>query len=144
MSALDFTVFGTPAPQGSKRHVGGGRMIESSKKVAPWREAVVSEIIRQGHADLRIDAPVFVDVTFFLTRPAGHLTARGIKASAPLWPAKVPDLDKLIRSTLDALTQSGVITDDSRVVKVHARKLYADERSPGAQICIYQSKEAIA
>jgi len=50
----------------------------------------------------------------------------------------------LIRSTLDALTQSGVITDDSRVVQVHARKIYADERSPGAQIRICQSKEAIA
>ena len=37
---ITFHVSGTPAPQGSKRHVGGGRMIESSKKVEPWREAV--------------------------------------------------------------------------------------------------------
>ena len=37
---ITFEVYGQPAPQGSKRHVGGGRMIESSKAVAPWREAV--------------------------------------------------------------------------------------------------------
>ena len=28
------------APQGSKRHVGRGIMIESSKRVKPWRDAV--------------------------------------------------------------------------------------------------------
>lgn len=32
--------YGTPAPQGSKRHVGRGVMIESSKNLKPWREAV--------------------------------------------------------------------------------------------------------
>src|ERR1700676_3259288 len=37
---MKITVRGIPAPQGSKRHVGGGRMIEMSKAVGPWREAV--------------------------------------------------------------------------------------------------------
>lgn len=35
-----FAVFGLPAPQGSKRHVGEGRMVESSKRVKPWRRQV--------------------------------------------------------------------------------------------------------
>jgi crossover junction endodeoxyribonuclease RusA len=39
-------VRGIPAPQGSKRHVGGGRMIESSRAVGPWREAVRAETQR--------------------------------------------------------------------------------------------------
>ena len=38
-----FTVHGLPAPQGSKRHVGKGVMVESSKYVKPWREAVKAE-----------------------------------------------------------------------------------------------------
>ena len=42
MGALTFRVYGTPAPQGSKRHVGRGVMVESSKKVAPWRQDVVA------------------------------------------------------------------------------------------------------
>jgi Holliday junction resolvase RusA-like endonuclease len=39
---LVITVFGQPAPQGSKRHVGHGVMVESSKKVKPWRQDVVA------------------------------------------------------------------------------------------------------
>lgn len=31
-----FSVLGLPAPQGSKTHVGEGRMVESSKRVKPW------------------------------------------------------------------------------------------------------------
>ncbi len=37
---LTVHVTGSPAAQGSKRHVGGGRLIEQSKAVAPWRKAV--------------------------------------------------------------------------------------------------------
>ena len=38
--ALTVIVYGTPAPQGSKRHVGHGVMVESSRRVKPWREDV--------------------------------------------------------------------------------------------------------
>ena len=33
-------VRGVPAPQGSKRHIGNGILIENSKKVKPWRQDV--------------------------------------------------------------------------------------------------------
>ena len=36
---IEIKVIGLPAPQGSKRHVGHGVMIESSNNVKPWREA---------------------------------------------------------------------------------------------------------
>jgi len=35
-----FTVWGIAAPQGSKRHVGNGVMLESSDRVRPWRQDV--------------------------------------------------------------------------------------------------------
>ena len=136
MIPIRMRIYGTPAPQGSKRHVGGGRMIESSKKVAPWREAVVSEALRLGYCDERIDEPCMVRITFYLQRPAGHSGVHGIKSSAPTHPAKVPDLDKLIRSTLDGLTQASVLIDDSRVVGIDALKIYADDTGPGALIHI--------
>ena len=113
-------------------------MVEASKKVAPWREAVVSEAQRLGYSDARIDEPCLVRVTFYLQRPSGHSGMRGLKPSAPLHPAKVPDLDKLIRSTLDGLTQASVLVDDSRVVVIDARKTYADDTGPGALIHITQ------
>ena len=49
-AALTITVHGTPAPQGSKRHVGNGVMVESSKKVKPWRQDV-------KHAALEVIQP---------------------------------------------------------------------------------------
>lgn len=113
-------------------------MVEASKKVAPWREAVVAEAQRLGYSDVRIDEPCLVRVTFYLHRPAGHTGVRGLRPSAPLHPAKVPDLDKLIRSTLDGLTQASVLVDDSRVVVIDARKTYADDTGPGALIHITQ------
>jgi hypothetical protein len=46
---LPFTVYGVPRPQGSKRHVGNGRMVESSPRVAEWRTLVALEAsIEQG------------------------------------------------------------------------------------------------
>ena len=133
---LELRVFGLPAPQGSKRHVGGGRMIEASKKVAPWREAVVSEAIRAGLADARLDTPCRISITFYMPRPAGHTGTHGLKRSAPIWPHRTPDLDKLMRSTFDALTQAAVWTDDARVVVATALKTYADHTGPGALITI--------
>ena len=39
-SLIEFWVEGIPRPQGSKRHVGNGRMVEASKHTAGWRKAV--------------------------------------------------------------------------------------------------------
>ena len=46
-SAISCTVNGLEAaPQGSKKYLGKGRMIEVSKRVKPWRELVRSEAIK--------------------------------------------------------------------------------------------------
>src|SRR5690606_26788393 len=116
--ALMVRVYGIPAPQGSKRHVGGGRMIESSKKVGPWREAVKSAVLAvTGGAPTTLDGePVEIAMTFYLPRPKSHYgtgrNAGRVRDSAPTEPTTKPDLDKLVRSTLDALTDVGVLRDD--------------------------------
>ena len=131
-------VLGIPAPQGSKRHVGRGILIESSTKVGPWREAVVAAATNQGAANTRLDGPISLDVSFYLPRPKSHFRANGdLKPTAPFVQSNTPDLDKLLRSTLDALVQAAVIADDSRVQTIEARKLYAtSERAPGALIML--------
>jgi crossover junction endodeoxyribonuclease RusA len=138
--AVRFTVRGLPAPQGSKRHVGGGRMVESSKAVGPWREAVRAETQREmtwlGRALL---GGIVVTLSFYLPRPKGHYgtgrNAGQLKASAPTCPAVAPDLDKLIRAVLDGLTEGGAWRDDGQVVSIAAGKFYADDRvAPGVLI----------
>ncbi|MEV7589702.1 RusA family crossover junction endodeoxyribonuclease [Streptomyces sp. NPDC089922] len=123
---IEIRVNGLPAPQGSKRHVGGGRMVESSKKVKPWREAVAAETAKQQFPYMPY---VQVAAWFLLPRPKGHYrtgrNAHLLKATAPHFPGKYPDLDKLCRSTLDALRMGGAYDDDAQVVRLHAYKVYA-------------------
>ena len=129
---IRFTVRGLPAPQGSKRHVGGGRMVESSARVKPWREAVRANAEREIKVPLA--GPVSVILRFWLTRPDGHYgTGRNswtIRAAAPTLPGGRPDLDKLIRSTLDGLTEGGAWKDDGQVAVITAGKYYASREQP--------------
>ena len=121
--SLHLEVVGTPAPQGSKRLV-GKNLVEASAKVGPWREAVKWIAIRDG-ITAPMQGPIRVYICFRFTRPKGHYRNDGrVKASAPAYPIVKPDLDKLVRCTLDALTDAGVWRDDSQVVRVEARKEY--------------------
>ena len=132
---IEIIVYGDPGPQGSKRHVGRGIMVESSKKVKPWREAVKYAAIECEAAGKRLDGPLGVSLIFTLKRP--------VSAPKRRWaPDTKPDLDKLVRSTLDALTQAGVIVDDARIVYLVAGKVWPGDdcslHSPGAIIEIFE------
>ncbi|WPR52783.1 RusA family crossover junction endodeoxyribonuclease [Streptomyces sp. S399] len=155
--ALTVTVYGLPAPQGSKRHVGGGRMVESSRHVAPWREAVVwalrEEIAR--HPGWRpLTGPLDASMIFSFARPKGHFgtgrNAGALKASAPSRPAVMPDLSKLARSTEDAITTAGGYADDALLVGYRRlEKRYVTDHgrvadvldAPGCVIRLYRSEE---
>lgn len=135
-------MYGTPAPQGSKRHVGGGRMVESSKLVKPWREAVVHAVIEArraiGHTTI-LDA-VTVLATFYVKRPKSHFRTGAnshlLRDGAPAYPQTKPDLDKVVRATLDALTTAEAYRDDAQVVRLNVTKAYADDRPVGADITV--------
>lgn len=143
-----FDVLGVPAAQGSKRHVGGGRLVESSKKVAPWREAVKAAAVVALEEQPAIKGPAVVSINFRFARPAGHYgtgkNAGSLKGSAPTVPVSRAngDIDKLVRSTLDALTDSQAIADDSQVVILLATKQYADDAKPGATVKVKPLGEA--
>ena len=142
---LTITAYGQPAPQGSKRHVGGGVMIESSKAVKPWREAVKSAALDvRGPGWVPIDAPLAVSMVFTMPKPASAPKRRRT------WPMRTPDLSKLIRSTEDALTDAGIWRDDARVVSYErTTKVYPGEgedslTSPGVVIRIWVIEPATA
>lgn len=122
-----FTVTGIPAPQGSKRHVGNGIMIESSKKVKPWREDVRAEALDAMNGTPSYAGAVEVKITFLLLRPKSAPKARVL-------PTVRPDLDKLARSTLDALKSAGVYADDSQVTDLIVCKRYGV--TAGAEILV--------
>ena len=122
---LEFVVAGIPAPQGSKRaFVRGGRvsLVESCARVKPYR-ALVSLAASQARTEAPTQQPVGIASAFVFVRPKSHYTSKGeLRAGAPSHPGK-PDIDKLCRAVLDALT--GILYhDDAQVVSLSASKRY--------------------
>src|SRR6185312_518070 len=143
--SLQIRVPGVPAPQGSKRHVGRGRLIEQSKRVGPWRDAVraatMAELGGKPYSYGAAAAPLVVHVDFYMPLPRTHFgtgrNAGTIRASAPGRPATRPDVDKLARAVLDALKQGGAYADDSQVVGLIACKYWVfNGQAPCAVITI--------
>jgi len=127
VSAVRIVVDGTPAPQGSKKHVGRGRLVEVSKNLPAWR-AVVEAAAREaaGPGWVPWDGPVMVSGTVGILRPGS--------TKFKDFPAGAPDLDKLQRSIGDALEKSRLITNDARIVHWDIRKVWAVV--PGADLTV--------
>lgn len=129
---FELFVPGVPAPQGSKTQgIGrGGKpyMREDNPKTKPWRTTVVRALQdERGRLRAQFDGAVWVGLRFVFPRPKSH-------APDSLMTNK-PDVDKLCRAVLDALTQAKVITDDAYVVKLReAEKIYGP--NPGVHIRI--------
>lgn len=144
MTVVAVTVYGSPAPQGSKRHVGKGRMIEQVKGVKPWREAVKAAALDVMDKAPALDGPLAVRMVFTLRKPATAPKRRRT------WPDRTPDLSKLARSTEDALTEAGVWADDARVVEYERlAKVFPGEdvealHIPGVRIAVSSIVDASA
>ena len=127
----EFFVPGKPAPQGSKKHVGRGILVESSKELGPWRERVALAASQETKLLIQKPDEVTVVLRFILPRPAS--APKNKKALA----SKRPDIDKLARAVLDALTDV-VFQDDSQVVELVAQKYIANPgEQPGVMVSVY-------
>lgn len=116
-------------------------MVESSKRVRPWRSDVKAAAERAIGTDWTpIKGPVSLTATFFFLRPRSHYRtgrfADVLRDDAPVFATSraCGDIDKLLRSTLDALTAAGVIVDDSQVGMVITTKTYGT--TSGATIAL--------
>lgn len=153
---LVVNVEGTPIPQGSKTVVParGKRRATlrdaNAHELHAWRDHVADTTRR--HMDTywhhgnrgwtQLDGPCHVEITFYHPRPQNHYrTSRGrptrqIKPNAPTWKPTSPDLDKLARAILDALTAAGAYRDDARVARLILEDRYADGPTTGARIIL--------
>ena len=129
---ISFTVYGTPIPKGSTRaFLCGGKIntVNANAKTKAWQHAV--SITARGHAPAELlTGAVTVEIGFYLPRP------KTVKRKLPTVP---PDLDKLIRCILDALT--GIIfKDDAQVTGIMAIKGYAENGMERAEIEIWEGR----
>lgn len=136
---ISFTVAGIAVPQGSKAvNRATGRMFESNKgNLMPWRQDVIAQA-RQAHHDDPILGPAYVTLRFSFRRPKSHYgTGRNagvVKLSSAAEHITKPDIDKLTRAVLDALTIAGIWRDDAQVCDLTVKKVYS--ATPGVEITV--------
>jgi Holliday junction resolvase RusA-like endonuclease len=146
--SVSFTVAGLPAPQGSKRafvnhRTGKAVVMEmAGAKLSDWRSAVRDTAVgvmlgmAPGAARGPLTGPLSVSLAFTLPKPKSAPKTRRT------WPDKRPDLDKLVRATLDGLT-GPLFADDAQVILLEAGKLYPGEGTaalpyPGVRVAVKQ------
>ena len=138
---LELSVFvaGCPAPQGSKRHVGRGIMVETCARLPEWRtdvRAALTDAEGQPRAKLGKEAAA-LDIEFIMPR------RKTAPKSKELPMITRPDWDKMARAICDAITSAGIWNDDAQCNYATVRKRYArQEEIPGAAIRIYRSSYA--
>jgi Holliday junction resolvase RusA-like endonuclease len=130
--ALSVFVRGLPAPQGSMkafRHHATGRVVvmhQATKRLRDWRQAVAF-VLQAAWPMAPLEGPVCVNIVFELLRPASVSARRRPR------PSVKPDIDKLARSVLDAMT--GIVyRDDAQIVSAQLEKRYGPE--PGVHISV--------
>lgn len=133
--AVAIVVHGVPVPQGSMvRGSRGGVHASNDARLKPWRSTIFAAAVEAMDGRDLWAGPVAVDLVFTVARPKGHWrTGRRsgeLRPSAPATPTSNPDLDKLTRAVLDALTGT-VFRDDAQVVDLQAAKRYG---TPGVRI----------
>jgi crossover junction endodeoxyribonuclease RusA len=141
---IQFRVDGIPAPKGAMsafpiRKAGAltGKVVvtaRGSAKQTEWTNRVLSVVRQVAEDNEFLTGPVSVTVRFYLPKPKSAPKRR-------TFPDRAPDIDKLARLVLDAITGT-LIEDDARVVYLQAIKQYAEggER-PGAEVQVWAMPE---
>lgn len=130
-----FEVPGIPQPQGSKKafvirdkatHKARAVVVDDNRAKLRDYRAALADAARQAWGDEVHRGPLYLTVTFRLCRPKSHYGKAGnVLTSAPAIPQTKPDVDKLLRAVLDALT--GIVyADDAQVAFVVGRKVYSE------------------
>jgi len=131
---LEFTVPGEAKPQGSKRgfvtKTGKVAMVEmAGRPLKQWREMITflarNERINQQWEPFQ-KGPMAVELVFGMRRPLKPKDTT---------PTTRPDVDKLVRAVLDALTDAHIWQDDSQVVSLRAEKTYTE---PGVSVKVWK------
>jgi len=109
---IAFKVEGKPIQQGSMRAFNNRIVHNKSADLMAWRSLVAQEAAKAGCTP--IEGAITITLKFRYERP------KSVSRQQPTVP---PDLDKQIRSILDALTGVAYV-DDSQVVSIYATKEY--------------------
>jgi crossover junction endodeoxyribonuclease RusA len=139
MPTVAFTVLGRPVPQGSlQAHVRKGKATvhyQSGSELGVWRSQVATAA-HSAWGDTVYGGTFSIGMLFTMRRPRSHYAdlQGSIKPQyVQALPNVKPDLDKLVRAILDALT--GIVWhDDGQVCMLLAWKEYGEQT--GVQVTL--------
>lgn len=142
MQTTTFMVQGTPIPKGNLKAfpilTGDRRWIKNrvtdsgGKKLKAWQSLVAFKA--KECFDAPFETPVYLTITFYFNHPKYHYTPSGNKSKRyTTFHVVKPDIDKLQRAVLDALTGIAYV-DDAQVIGVHTSKNYST--FAGAEISV--------
>lgn len=134
MIAISFDVPGTPQTKGSARaFVVKGRAVvtNDNARTKSWAGVVATFALAAMQLGKPLEGPVRVTLRFRLARPKAHYRKGGLRGDAPSYVSKRPDVDKLARAVLDALT-SVCFVDDAQVAALVVEKFYGER--PGVSV----------
>jgi crossover junction endodeoxyribonuclease RusA len=145
MDSVAFHVAGNPMPKGSFTRMPNGAMLPagttaSRKRFADWRTDIRNDAMHAMEDRMPSRNAIRLLCEFQLPYPQSSIR----KWQWGWWPnIKQPDVDKLLRALLDALT--GIVwVDDSQVCFVNVNKVYAWNGKPGAHIVVdFMTDEAL-
>lgn len=120
-----FRVMGKPVTQGSitaipvKRKSGriGAVAIHNHSDALYSQRIAIQHEYTASSGQLYTDSPIEIDMTFAFVRP------KSVSVKKRPYHTVKPDVDKLVRAVLDALTNVAY-RDDSQVVRINANKIY--------------------
>jgi Holliday junction resolvase RusA-like endonuclease len=151
---FDLYVPGRPVPQGSKtafinKSTGRPVIVDKDMRLPQWRMKMTAAAIEKQAEYMHtapnlafpLAGPIGIRVIFTMERPKSHFgtgkNANTVKASSPVFPDVMPDIDKLLRAVFDALTDARVWVDDAQVVWCQTTKVYADDLyNPGVYLTV--------
>lgn len=115
---ITFQVPGDPVPQGSVRAFNNRIVHVKPRQLNAWRQK-----IEDAYPGSMFEGPIAIRAVFSLARP---------KTVTRPHPSVKPDIDKLTRALLDALTGQAYV-DDSQVIWIDVRKVYGP---PGVDVSV--------
>ncbi len=129
-TSFSFSVIGKPVPQGSKRWIGGNRIVDqAAARLKPWRTDLREAALNARPDSWDRSGAYCVYYDFYYRRPKSHLNRKGeLKFSAPKFciSRSAGDIEKTARSVSDSLTHIAW-DDDSQIIKLHCTKHYTPD-----------------
>ena len=123
---MELVIYGEPIPQGRPRFTKTGHPYTDSETRAYENKIVAYYHKQLGAFRWPDSAFISLQVTAYYPIPkSATKAATAAMREGAMLPSRKPDIDNVMKIVLDAL--NGVAyKDDSRVVRVEARKIYSD------------------